>query len=106
MHSVIYVIYSLIKQRRLIMTSKRTRDLAEALENSNIGFDPAMYILTHIANEDVPEEMRMKYSMDLMPYLYAKKKDVTVEGAMQGNLTISWMNAMQNAIEAPVIDEE
>jgi hypothetical protein len=89
------------------MARKSTRDLAEMMEQSNIGFDPAMYILTHIANEDVPEDMRMKYSMELMPYLYAKKKDVTVEGAMQGNLTISWLNAVPHlAIEDATGDED
>lgn len=89
------------------MTKKRTRDLAEAIDAMDFPFDPAMYILTYIADERVPIEHRLRYSAELIPYLYAKKKDVTVEGAMQGNLTISWMNSVpQLAIEDATDGEE
>ena len=74
------------------MTKKITRDLAERLGDIGFTFDPALFVLENIANENLDLSDRLSYCVQMTPYLYAKKKDITVEGAVQGNLTISWLN--------------
>lgn len=73
------------------MTKKRTRDLVEKIEELDIDFDPGVFLLQNVMDERVPLNVRMDYARDLLPYYYAKKKDVQVDANHSGDLKISWV---------------
>lgn len=74
------------------MAKIKTRDLADKIDSmDDFELDLAVFVLQNIADERAPMESRMRYAMELMPYLYAKKKDIVVDGNIGGDLTIRWM---------------
>lgn len=74
------------------MSKIKTKDLADKIDSLyDFDLDLAVFILKNIADERNPLEFRMRHAMDLMPYLYAKKKDISVDARVGGDLTIRWM---------------
>lgn len=74
-----------------------TRDLKCAANELGVDFDPAIFILENIADTRLDLNVRMKYAIDMIPYFYAKKKDVSIDSStsINGSVSFRWMSAVE-----------
>lgn len=67
--------------------NKRTQDLQDRLEA--LGVDPVMGLALIAKDESAPLELRARVQMELMAYLYPKRKALDVSSSEQQSISIS-----------------
>ncbi len=67
--------------------NKRTQDLQDRLEA--LGVDPVNGLAAIATDESAPLELRARVQMELMAYLYPKRKALDVSSSEQQSISIS-----------------
>lgn len=67
--------------------NKRTQDLMERLDQ--LGVDPVNGLAAIATDESAPLELRARVQMELMAYLYPKRKALDVSSSEQQSISIS-----------------
>lgn len=67
--------------------NKRTQDLMERLDQ--LGVDPVNGLAAIATDEGAPLELRARVQIELMSYLYPKRKALDVTGSEQQSISIS-----------------